>query len=265
MWVIVALATTACNVQAPGGTVSLLHEYQWLISRVESTAPTQYPQLVLSDTLDTEQRRAIRLGYQCALLLFRQLDNNLTITFSNGGPSPSDKLGYTVGTSIVVYTSSVDVLFVVVLHELFHVFGFGALADPGQTSFFTRAESGSIARRDLPRVATDAARSHWLWTFELMNPTINPVTTRVDPEALWMVQQSRPTWTTRQCQTDKDCTLVGYRCGETRGFGRMCHRPVTTSYNSITPILSLAAVGCTLALTGWVNHWMRTQHDSLPT
>jgi len=219
--------------------------------------------------LTAVQHYVVGLAYRLMALLFQTEDGSvlhITIQTKNG-TLPGVGGGVVLGTAamsmnggesfgvITLYTdhledgtgaTNANGMLAVLMHELFHVSGFGPLSGPGAISFTERSNdltleynSTDVAacaspdrdEKQHPYVRVDKALAHWaesatVLANDLMQPTIDFLRVVLSRCTLVAIQESRPLWTTGACTRDSDCTR-GQRCGYIgKRWGSVCVPPL---------------------------------------
>jgi hypothetical protein len=223
--------------------------------------------IIDTSTLSNVEQHACGMVYRLILLLYSSPSDraitNITIV---GNPSIVELPGGNIilGTAssarlITIYPNAIpnmDAFMVVLLHEVFHIMGFGELSSLGALSFRDRADNMTLLI-DAPSVAhctvermngpagavlySDINRAHWnasnqTWDNDLMLPTIYFGSTALSYCTVKMVLLSRPEWTDRLCDKDGDC-YNGQICVTLgRHWIRVCQTtPLAVLTTTITP------------------------------
>lgn len=190
-----------------------------------------------TETLSDREQWAVGLGYKALLLLYtsprayavdtiRVVGSPETIGATGGGVLVGSANFAT--NTITMYTKNIpntDAFLLVLLHEFFHLLGFGTLASPDARSFQDRVDPLTL-RVDAPSIAhcthahmdaplaallySDRGMSHWnasnsTWDDDLMLPTIQFDATAMSVCTAQMVVLSRPEWKSLVCTKDDDC------------------------------------------------------------
>lgn len=210
-----------------------------------------------TDTLTVREQYAASLVYRLVLLIYTSPEvdaiDNITIvgsraTINVGGGSVvlgTASFGDKLITMYTKHIPNLDGFMIVLLHEVYHIMGFGTLASDGATSFtgrtnaltlvhdalqinhcvetFMNAPAGSI-------LYTDTTRSHWnssnaTWENDLMLPYINWGSTAMSVCTVKTVLLSRPSWVDRVCTRHDDCHS-GDKCLTLgRHLFKVCQKP----------------------------------------
>jgi hypothetical protein len=195
--------------------------------------------------LSSAQRRTIHHAYQYIILLYN-LDDNTTephtfhITTSATIP-PDNRVGEWNGITITLFLNvitSIDMLFTITLHEMFHSLAFGTV-DVGNGSFTSRSDGDqhtganvlsclNKTRSYTDNVYTDATRAHWKdntdpFTFDVMEPVLPTNGVDISPCTIAAVIDTRPTWTSLSCTDDTDCPTTNHTCASLgKHLGNVC-------------------------------------------
>lgn len=208
-------------------------------------------------TLTAHEQHAAAMVYRLFLLLYtsprEDAVDNITIVGSRATIAASGG-GVVVGTAsygdqlITMYTANIpntDGFMLVLIHEVLHLLGFGALASDGATSFIARTNALTL-EFDAPEIAhcveqymgagtgavvyTDASRVHWnssnaTWNNDIMLAYISFDSTAASYCTIKTVLLSRPSWIDRLCRDETDCHS-GDTCQSLgRHFFSVCQKP----------------------------------------
>ena len=157
-------------------------------------------------------------------------------------------------------------LLTVLMHELFHLMGFGSLSTPPALPFVARSDPltlrynsslvaacvGATSAVDMPRV--DTTRSHWnpltrYFGDDLMLPSLSFGKVKLGACTVQALLESRPGWTLGLCTKDIDCP-TGQVCERiNEQWGSVCHTPrvAVDSKSTVDPrIFAATGLGVTL-------------------
>lgn len=146
-------------------------------------------------------------------------------------------------TLYVQHIPGINALLTVLMHELFHLMGFGTLSTPPALPFISRTDpltlrynssmvaacvgETSAAAAD---IKVDAMRTHWspltrYFGDDLMLPSLKFGSVKLGQCTVQALLESRPGWTLGLCTTDADCP-TGLVCEHiSQHWGSVCHTP----------------------------------------
>lgn len=254
MWILYLFAIADC-VSHPDQLVRpFVHEYTNHVTltarqnRRRSLEQSPIESITVDTThLTPDDVYAVSLAYQFMTLVYNGPGISIHV---QGSPSVvTTDGGYLVGTAsadnvITLYTTTVpnnDALVIVVLHEMFHLFGFSNSHEEGAASFVSRVNpitlvyespfiDACLGDKAPGTVHTDHAhwnRSNEYFKLDTMQPFISYGATATTKCTVKTVLESRPSWTDNLCDGEvctggKVCRSVGAH------WIRVCQAPEAT-------------------------------------
>lgn len=204
--------------------------------------------LVLDDSpyrLTSLQRRTIYDAHRFLMVAYNldsasETPHSFSVQTSNVVPSTSMVGLWSSGqiTLFVRAIPSIDMLFVVTLHEFLHDLAFsnvnvGAGSFQDRTNDTTFQHHGSAVdscfrlRGQSHTIYTDVYESHWKldtnpFSTDVMEPVVPFGSVQISPCTLAVVIDTRPTWSLMTCRNSADCRF-NYTCYSLgRYLGKMC-------------------------------------------